>query len=177
MPYQEELSNEDIPYTEVEDDLAHVVPDGNVGDAVASNRVDVQVEGDGDSYEAERAMDSDDDRPFHQLNTKEIEALTRVVTGRDPPVPECVDLSQGHRVVADGDARDCSISDPHGDTIIQKGMIFTSMEEMKTWLQEYSIVHNQIKRTNLGGQHYLLVRIPLTLEINWTHSLDMRTFG
>ncbi|KAJ1278502.1 hypothetical protein BS78_04G084300 [Paspalum vaginatum] len=72
------------------------------GRAMASDWVDVQVEGDDESYDDEMASDSDDDRPVPRLSARDMEILKEVMRWRDPLVPDYFDLSQGHRAVADG---------------------------------------------------------------------------
>ena len=64
-----------------EDDLSG---EDDFGDARASNRLDVEVGGDDDSYVEDLAEDSDDDRPVQCLSAREIEILRRVLPGRDP---------------------------------------------------------------------------------------------
>jgi hypothetical protein len=52
------------------------------------------------------------------------------------------DLSQAHRVVADGLQLDNSVSLINsGNVIIWKGIIFKTMEEMKIWLMKYVMFH------------------------------------
>ncbi|WVZ91479.1 hypothetical protein U9M48_037645 [Paspalum notatum var. saurae] len=109
--------------------------DEEMGVPMASNRVDVQVEGDDDTYDDVRASDSDDDRPVARLSDREMQILKEVVTFCDPLVSDYFDVSQGHRAVANG-----RIELPRDPS---KGMVFANMVELKTWLQEYSIVHNR----------------------------------
>jgi hypothetical protein len=66
-----------------------------------------------------------------------------VLPGRDPLVPDFEDLSHGHRAVADGGPSDTIVPDVSGCNIIRKGILFATMNHLKTWLQEYSIVHNR----------------------------------
>jgi len=60
------------------------------------------VYGDNVYYEDERAVKSDDDRPMGELSAREIKALKKLLTDRDPLIPEFRDLSQSHRAVVDG---------------------------------------------------------------------------
>ncbi|CAN6228060.1 unnamed protein product [Urochloa humidicola] len=52
----------------------------------ASNRVDVDVHGDDETYEATRAVDSDDDRPVCPLSPDSLRILRRIFPSRDPLV-------------------------------------------------------------------------------------------
>jgi hypothetical protein len=59
-------------------------------------------------------------------------------------VPNCQDLSHAHRVVADGLQFDDSVSlINHDNVIIQKCIIFKTMEAMKIWLAEYAVFHHR----------------------------------
>jgi hypothetical protein len=61
-----------------------------------------------------------------------------------PKVPNCQDLSHAHRVVADGLQFDDSVSlINHDNVIIQKCIIFKTMEAMKIWLVEYAVFHHR----------------------------------
>ncbi|CAL4916351.1 unnamed protein product [Urochloa decumbens] len=75
----------------------------------ASNRVNVQVHGDDDTYEAARAVDSDDDRPVCPLSPDSIEMLRAIFPGRDLLVSDFCDLSQSHRAVVDGGVDEAEI--------------------------------------------------------------------
>jgi hypothetical protein len=67
------------------------------------------------TFEDDRAEGSDDDRP----------------------VPDCGDLSQTHQVVADGFRLDDSVPPINLDNlIIQKGIVFKTMDALKIWLAE-----------------------------------------
>jgi hypothetical protein len=123
-----------------EDDLSG---EEDFGDARATNRFDMEIAGDDESFVEEIAEDSDDDRPIGRLNFREIEILSRVLPWRDPLVGDFEDLSHGHRAVADGGPSDTTVPDVCGCLIIRKGILFGTMDELKTWLQEYSIVHNR----------------------------------
>jgi hypothetical protein len=52
-------------------------------------------------------------------------------------MPDCGDLSQTHRVVADGFRLDDSVPPINLDNlIIQKGIVFKTMDALKIWLAE-----------------------------------------
>ncbi|TVT97098.1 hypothetical protein EJB05_57669, partial [Eragrostis curvula] len=110
---------------------------------VATDLVDVPVFGDDTNYEEERAEDSDDDRPIGGLAEWEKEMLRQVITDRDLLVPDCRDLSQGHRAVADGEETENVVPRVETAEIIQKGIIFQDMESMKMWLNEYSVTRSE----------------------------------
>jgi hypothetical protein len=65
---------------------------------------------------------------------------------------DCQDLSQEHRVVADGlrfDDNDSLIN--YDNVIIRKGIIFKIMEKMKIGLAEYALFHHHsfmVKHSN-----------------------------
>ena len=63
--------------------------------------------------------------------------------GSNPLVPDFEDLSHGHRAVANGGPSDITVLDVCGCNIIRKGILFATMDRLKSWLQEYSIVHNR----------------------------------
>jgi hypothetical protein len=66
---------------------------------------------------------------------------------------DCWDLSQAHRVVADGLRFDDSVS-----LIIWKGIIFMIMEAMKIGLAEYAVFHHclfLVKHSN-GNKCYVI---------------------
>jgi hypothetical protein len=106
----------------------------------------VEVAGDNDTYEEELAIDSDDDCPVGCLSAREIEILKRVLPGRDPLFPDFEDLSHWQREIIDGGPSDTTVPDVSGFTIIRKGILFATMDDLKSWLQEYSIVHNHLYR-------------------------------
>jgi hypothetical protein len=57
---------------------------------------------------------------------------------------DCQDLSQAHRVVADGLRFDDNVPLINYDTIIiRKGIIFKTMEAMKIWLATYVVFHHR----------------------------------
>jgi hypothetical protein len=60
-----------------------------------------------------------------------------------PEMPDCRDLSQEYQVVADVLWFDDSVPlINHDNVIIQKGIIFKTMEVMKIWLAEYAVFHH-----------------------------------
>jgi hypothetical protein len=59
-------------------------------------------------------------------------------------MPNCWDLSQAHRVVADGLRFHDSVPlINHDNVIIRKGTIFKTMETMKIWLAKYAVFHHR----------------------------------
>jgi hypothetical protein len=99
-------------------------------------------------YEAvfgdERAEDSANDRPIHELSKRDKALLQQALVKHAPKMPDCWDLSQAHRVVADGLRFDDSVPLINYDNvIIQKGIIFKTMEAMKIWLVEYAVFHHR----------------------------------
>ena len=57
-----------------------------------------------------------------------------MLPGRDPLVPDFEDLSHGHRAVADGGPSDTTVPDVSGCNIIRKGILFATMDHLKSWL-------------------------------------------
>jgi hypothetical protein len=58
-------------------------------------------------------------------------------------IPDCQNLSQAHRAVADGLQFDDSVPlINHDNVIIWKGIIFKTMEVMKIWLAEYVVFYH-----------------------------------
>ncbi|WVZ60432.1 hypothetical protein U9M48_010454, partial [Paspalum notatum var. saurae] len=138
---KEEEASEDEDEYEVEEKEEKEEEEDGIGVARASNCVDVRVEGDDETYEEEVASDSEDDRPVPKLSPAEIHLVKKVMISRDPTTCDYFDLSEAHRVVLDSGGR--VASEPNQATLIRKGMMFDTMSSMKTWLQEYSIVHNR----------------------------------
>jgi hypothetical protein len=80
----------------------------------------------------ERAEDSVDDRPVPELSKRDKALLQRVLVEHAPEVPDCWDLSQAHRHVANGLRFNDSVPLINYDNaIIQKDIIFKTMEAMK----------------------------------------------
>jgi hypothetical protein len=129
----------------IDDDLSDEVDlsgEDDFGDARSTNQFDMEVAGDDETFVVELVEDSNDDRPVRRLNDREIEILRRVLPGRDPLIPDFEDLSYGHRAVADGGPSETTVLDVSGCNIIRKVILFATMDNLKSWLQEYSIVHN-----------------------------------
>jgi hypothetical protein len=60
-----------------------------------------------------------------------------------PKMPNCRDLSQAYRSVANGLWFDDSVPlINHDNAIIRKGIIFKTMEVMMIWLVEYALFHH-----------------------------------
>jgi hypothetical protein len=76
-----------------------------------------------------------------------------------PEMPDCRDLSQAHRAVADGLRFDDSVPlINHDNTIIQKGIIFKTTDAMKIWLSKYEVFHHRpfmVKHSD-ENKHYVL---------------------
>jgi hypothetical protein len=91
----------------------------------------------------ERVEDSTDDQPVFQLSNKDKAMLQRALAEHAPEMPDYWDLSQAHRVVVDGLwFNDNVFLINHDNVIIQKGIIFKTMETMKIWLVEYTVFHH-----------------------------------
>jgi hypothetical protein len=75
-----------------------------------------------------------------------------VLAEHAPKIPYCKDLSQAHRVVADGLWFNDSVPlINHDNLIIYKGIIFNTMEMMNIWLVEYEVIHHppfMVKHSN-----------------------------
>jgi hypothetical protein len=94
-------------------------------------------------FEDERAEDSADDQPVPELSNRNKVLLQRALVEHAPEVPDCQDLSHAHRFAADGLRFDDSVPlINHDNVIIQKGIIFKTMEAMKIWLTEYAVFHH-----------------------------------
>jgi hypothetical protein len=122
-----------------EDDLSD---EEGFGNARATNSFDLEVAGDNQIYDDEMAYDSDDDRPLRALSAREIAIIRDLMLDSDL-VSEFEDLNHCHRAVADGGPSESTVLDAAACTIIRKGILFPTMDHLKTWLQEYSIVHNR----------------------------------
>jgi hypothetical protein len=79
-----------------------------------------------------------------------------------PEMLDCWDLSQAHRVVVDGLRFDDSVPlINHGNVIIQKSIIFKTMEAMKIWLMEYAVFHHRlfiVKHLNENKRYVITCR-------------------
>jgi hypothetical protein len=131
------------------------VSDGDAGDGVADTRfisgVDPQPIATGfivdidmssidlefmPEYEAafgdERVEDSADDRPVPKLSNRDKDLLQRALVEHSPEMPDCRDLSEAHRTVADGLRLDDNVPlINHNNVIIRNGIIFKTMEAIK----------------------------------------------
>jgi hypothetical protein len=86
----------------------------------------------------------DDDCLVPKLSNREKVFLQCAVAEHVPDMPDCRDLSQAHRVVADGLQLDDSVPlINHNNVIIQKGIVFNTMETLKIWLAEYAVFHHR----------------------------------
>jgi hypothetical protein len=90
-------SNEDPGRNEVDECFPPIVSPVHVAqpglDCRTSNRVNVDVSGDEETYEAARAANSDDDRAPPPLSPSSIDILQRLFPGRDPLMSDFCDLS------------------------------------------------------------------------------------
>ena len=98
-----------------------------------SNREDDDVSGDEETYEATRVVDSDDDRLAPPLSPSSTHILQRLLLGRDPLMSNFCDLSQSHRVVADGRLFEGDISLLGSSSVTEKGHVFEDMFALKLW--------------------------------------------
>ncbi|CAN6295728.1 unnamed protein product [Urochloa humidicola] len=135
----------DVP-CEVEETIPNPEPSIAVAAPIvceASNRGRVDINGDDDTYEAMRAIDSDDDRPVCPLSPDSIRMLRRLFPGRDPLIPDFCDLSQSHRAIVDGGDEDLEILSAASGSLIEKGHVFKDIAALKMWLKESAVVHNR----------------------------------
>jgi hypothetical protein len=100
-------------------------------------------------YEAtfgdKRVKDSTDDRPIPELCNKDKTLLQRALAEHALEMPDCRNLSQTYRVVADGFRFNDNVSlINHDNVIIRKGIIFKTMDVMKIWLTEYVVFHHRL---------------------------------
>jgi hypothetical protein len=94
------------------------------------------------TFRDERAKDLADDRPVPELSNRGKVLLQQALAEHAPEMPDLQDLSQAHRVVADGLRFDDSVSHEYDNVIIRKSIIFKTMEAMKIWLAEYVVFHH-----------------------------------
>jgi hypothetical protein len=99
-------------------------------------------------YEAafgdERTDDSADDRLVPKLSKRDKALLQQALVENALEIPNCRDLSQAHQAVAKGLRFNDSVPlINHDNVIIQKGIIFKTMEAMKIWLAEYAVFHHR----------------------------------
>jgi hypothetical protein len=92
----------------------------------------------------ERVADSTDNQPVPELSNRDKALLQRALMEYAPEMPDYPDLSQAHRVVADGLRFDDSVPIINNDNIIiRKGIIFKIMEVMKIWSVEYAVFYHR----------------------------------
>ena len=70
--------------------------------------------------------------------TEEDIAAFQCIVGRHPSILEFEDLSNAELAIADGGSRSMNVVDPTGGEL-RVGLEFASMDELKFWLQNYSI--------------------------------------
>jgi hypothetical protein len=93
----------------------------------------------------EHVEDSIDDRLVPELSNRDKTLLQRALAEHAPEMPDYRDLSQAHRVVADGLQFDDSVPlINHDNVIMWNGIIFKIMEAMKLWLAEYAVLHHRV---------------------------------
>jgi hypothetical protein len=110
----------------------------------------------------EREEDSADYRLVLELSKRDKSLLQRALAERAPEMPDCRDLSQAHRTVADGLWFDDSVPlINHDNVILRKGIIFKTMEVMKIWLVEYAVFHHRpfmVKHLDENKRYFLTCR-------------------
>jgi hypothetical protein len=90
----------------------------------------------------EWAEGSDDDCLVLELSNWEKVLLQLALAKHVPDVPDR-DLSQAHHVVADGFQLDDSVPPINLDNlIIQKGILFKTMDALNIWFVEYTVFHH-----------------------------------
>jgi hypothetical protein len=99
------------------------------------------------------------DRPVPELSKRDKSLLQRALAEHALEIPDCRDLSQAHRAVADGLRFNDSVPLSNHDNVIRrKGIIFKTMEAMKIWLAEYAVFHHHpfmVKHSD-ENRHYVL---------------------
>src|SRR5574341_1740499 len=85
----------------------------------------------------ESASDSDDDRPVRKMSEHERTVFAKLV-GRNPEITQFEDLTRSGLAIADGDPQYDGAFEPMCDEP-RKGLEFRSMDDLKIWLQSYSI--------------------------------------
>ncbi len=102
----------------------------------------------------ESASDSDDDRPVGKLSKEERTVFEKII-GQNPERAQFEDLRNGRLAVADVDPQYDGAFDAMGEEP-RKGLEFRSMDELKIWLQSYSIwVHRpfHVKESNASMKY------------------------
>jgi hypothetical protein len=106
--------------------------------------------------------DSGDDRSVPELSNSDKALLQRALMKHALEMPDCRDLSQAHRTVADGLRFDDSVSlINHYNIIIRNDIIFKIMEAMKIWLVKYVVFHHRlfmIKHSNENKRYVVTCR-------------------
>nr|AAO37542.1 putative mutator-like transposase [Oryza sativa Japonica Group]AAO72391.1 mutator-like transposase [Oryza sativa Japonica Group] len=102
----------------------------------------------------ESASDSDDDRPVRKMSEHERTVFAKLV-GRNPEITQFEDLTRSGLAIADGDPQYDGAFEPMCDEP-RKGLEFRSMDDLKIWLQSYSIrVHRpyHVKESNASVKY------------------------
>ncbi|BAH94348.1 Os08g0471100 [Oryza sativa Japonica Group] len=119
----------------------------------------------------ESASDSDDDRPVRKMSEHERTVFAKLV-GRNPEITQFEDLTRSGLAIADGDPQYDGAFEPMCDEP-RKGLEFRSMDDLKIWLQSYSIrVHRpyHVKESNASVKYlaWLHRTYRLVLRPAWT---------
>lgn len=113
--------------------------------AVMNNELEEELFRDGTTREEEsdEGWSSTEDEAPAPLFSAEESRVLRSVMGEVPSVHAFDDVSMVHKAVcANGLRSRDGIADPEND-IIRKNLLFPTMEDMKVWLQEYSVRHHR----------------------------------
>nr|ABA96338.2 hypothetical protein LOC_Os12g03160 [Oryza sativa Japonica Group] len=113
----------------------------------------------------ESASDSDDDRPVRKMSEHERTVFAKLV-GRNPEITQFEDLTRSGLAIADGDPQYDGAFEPMCDEP-RKGLEFRLMDDLKIWLQSYSIrVHRpyHVKESNASVKLHAFVRAEPTLS-------------
>lgn len=123
----------------------HVIdPVTDFNGAVMNNELEEELFRDGTTREEEsdEGWSSTEDEAPAPLFSSEEGRVLRSVMGEVPSVHSFDDVSMVDKVVcANGLRSRDGIADPEND-IIRKNLSFPTMEDMKVWLQEYSVWHH-----------------------------------
>jgi hypothetical protein len=111
------------------------------------------------AFRDKRAEDLADDRPVPKLSNRDKALLQQALVEHAPNMPDCRDLSQAHRDVADGLRFDDSVPlISHDNVIIMMGIIFKTMEAIEIWLVEYAVFYHRpfmVKHSD-ENKHYVI---------------------
>nr|AAG46156.1 putative Mutator protein [Oryza sativa Japonica Group] len=102
----------------------------------------------------ESASDSDDDRLVRKMSEHERTVFAKLV-GRNPEITQFENLTRSGLAIADGDPQYDGAFEPMCDEP-RKGLEFRSMDDLKIWLQSYSIrVHRpyHVKESNASVKY------------------------